>query len=512
MRTSVRRKLTRLSSFTLVAIALFGGAEVSQAAPRKGRGAPSRSAPSGGAASSSSSATEAAPAAESEKSTSSSADPFADESSPSPAPAASKETPPAPAPPVAETGATPTDEPPVAAAPSTGGGIIERMPASGFPEPYTRGLFGGSLWLTMHGQQWPYYPRTGIGVSGYAWIDNSYAKTRIGDPSQPPHLTKYIQQGRAVLRVTPTYSSGDWFVQGQVELVGSKDQTQTQPGLAAAADTDDVWVRAGLWKTFDVTAGRFEAFEVYHVGMGLDLNTFERTGAVDSKGPGGVPQIYGATYMFYRPNGPGNVAVHGYFGNFLRVEMLGQWGNDTFTNTWGARPAAVFDIGIIKLKGAYEYVKGTASDPSPASTNTSKRRGWAASAQLVLAPWVELGLNAGAAIFDSFDLTGLIVNRSGDTSSFGGFVNARPLVFIPNLLLGAGWNYTKTTTLAESAGRHDSTAHTQSFLAVQYLAGGQLFIKLVAGYARTSYSTPAAIMEGYDNDQISVRLRLMYLF
>jgi hypothetical protein len=410
------------------------------------------------------------------------------------------------------TGARPTDDPPEQAAPSAGGGIIERMPASAFPEPYTRGLFGGSLWLTMHGQQWPYYPRTGIGVSGYAWIDNSYAKTRIGDVSQPPNLTRYIQQGRAVLRVTPTYSSDDWFVQAQVELVGNKDQTQTQTGLAAAADTDDVWVRAGKWKTFDITAGRFEAFEIYHVGMGLDLNTFERIGAVDSKGPGAVPQIYGATYLFYRPNGPGNVAVHGYFGNLLRVEALAQWGNDTFYNSWGVRPAAVFDVGWFKLKGAYEYVKGTSPDPSPSATNTLKRRGWGAAAQFVLAPWIELGFNAGGAIFDQLDSTGLVTGRSGDTLSVGGFVNARPLGFIPALLLGAGWNHTKTTTLAESAGMHDSTTNTQSFLAVQYLAGGQLFIKLVGGYARTSFSTPSAIMEGYDNDQYSIRLRLMYLF
>jgi len=131
----------------------------------------------------------------------------------------------------------------------------------------------------------------------------------------------------------------------------------------------------------------------------------------------------------------------------------------------------------------------------------------------VFAPWVEMGFNAGAAIYDQFDSTGLVTNRSGDTVSYGGFLNARPLAFIPNLLLGAGWNYTKSTVLAEAtAGTHDNTTNTQSFLAIQYLAGGQLFIKLVAGYARTSFSTPGAIMEGYDNDQYSVRLRLMYLF
>jgi hypothetical protein len=130
----------------------------------------------------------------------------------------------------------------------------------------------------------------------------------------------------------------------------------------------------------------------------------------------------------------------------------------------------------------------------------------------VFAPWIELGVNVGKATFDLIGPMGVVTNNSGDTLSFGGFVNARPLIFIPNLLFGAGWNQTKTTTLAESGGKHDSTTNTQSFLAVQYLAGGQLFIKLVGGYSRTSFSTPGAIMEGYDNDQYSIRLRLQYLF
>lgn len=515
MRTSLRRQVTRLSS-TLVAVALLGGGTLAHAASGRGakakgsgRAAPSKSsAPASAPAS-----TEAAPAVvaapEPEK-PSPVANPFAEPSSEAPPPPPPPSSLPALPPPAV--GATPTDEPPELAAPAAGGGILERLPASAFPEPYIRGLFGSSLWLTMHGQQWPYYPRTGIGISGSAWVDNAYAKTRIGDVSQPSHLSRYIQQGRAVLRVTPTYSSGAWFVQAQLELVGNKDQTQTQPGLGAAADTDDLWVRAGKWKTFDITVGRFEAFEVYHLGMGLDLNTFERIGAVDSKGPGSVPQIYGSTFLFYRPNGPGNIAAHVYLANFLRLEALGQWGNDTFYNTLGGRGAAVFDIGWLKLKGAYEYVKGTSPDPSPAATNTLKRSGWGLSAQLVFKPWVELGFNAGTAIFDQFDQTGLVTNRLGDTVSYGGFMNARPFAFIGGLLLGAGWNQTKTTTLAESAGMHESTTNTQSFLAIQYLAGGQLFIKLVGGYARTSFSTPGSIMEGYDNDQYSIRLRLMYLF
>ena len=44
--------------------------------------------------------------------------------------------------------------------------------------PPTRGIWGGSLWLTFHGLQWPYMPKTGVGVSGYAWVDTGYEQIR----------------------------------------------------------------------------------------------------------------------------------------------------------------------------------------------------------------------------------------------------------------------------------------------------------------------------------------------
>src|SRR5215203_4967480 len=66
---------------------------------------------------------------------------------------------------------------------------IEQLPAGAYPEGTedggmsgksftlgapTRGIWGGSLWLTFHGLQWPYMPKTGVGVSGYAWVDTGY--------------------------------------------------------------------------------------------------------------------------------------------------------------------------------------------------------------------------------------------------------------------------------------------------------------------------------------------------
>ena len=53
-------------------------------------------------------------------------------------------------------------------------GMVEQLPASAYPEPVTRGLYGGPLWLDMQGLQWPYMPQSGVGISGYGWIDNNY--------------------------------------------------------------------------------------------------------------------------------------------------------------------------------------------------------------------------------------------------------------------------------------------------------------------------------------------------
>jgi hypothetical protein len=405
-----------------------------------------------------------------------------------------------------ESPAHPPAATPAVPAVSSSPGLVEELPASAYPEPYTRGLYGGSLWLAMQGLQWPYTPRTGIGVSGYGWLDNDYKLTRIGDPGQSPHTTKLFQQGRFLLRVTPTYSSGAWFAQAQAELVANKDQLDTQPNVV---DADDVWVRTGDWQKWDVTLGRFEAFEVYHLGMGLDINTDERIGAYD--GSHSPPALYGATYLFYRPSGPGNIALHLFPTPYLRLEILAQWGNDNTLNYVGGRPAVVFDVGWLKIKAAAEYQWGTPQDPAPTFRNEHRNRGVAGSVQLVFAPWVELGVNAGAAAFDVYDANsnGLDTTLSGKEVSLGGFLNAR---LLPDLLLGLGGNYASQHNLHLNAGTYDVSTNTQMFLAVQYLFYKQLFVKLVGGYAKSHFDYSFNQMNPYDDDMYSVRLRVMYLF
>ena len=90
--------------------------------------------------------------------------------------------------------------------------------------------------------------------------------------------------------MTPTWSNGVYFVQGMGEAVLNKEQQLGQPNNA---DADDVSIRAGKWHKYDVQVGRFDVWEVYHLGMGLDLNTLERGGAADSNYP---VTLYGATF------------------------------------------------------------------------------------------------------------------------------------------------------------------------------------------------------------------------
>jgi len=403
-------------------------------------------------------------------------------------------------------------------------GLVERLPSSAYPEPVTRGLYGGSLWLDMQGHQWPYYPRIGVGVSGYGWVDTMYKRTRIGDPGQSPYWNNLLGQGRFALRVTPTYSDGNWFVQAQVEAIANINQQDPQPTVA---DTDDLWVRTGHWKKWDITVGKFEAFPVYHLGMGLDLNTDERIGAYDqTQVASKVPQPYLASYQYYRPQNASNIALHFYLRDLvgssrilqlllapIRLELLGQWGNKGPVNTMGGRPAIIWDVGWLKVRFAAEYQYKFAVDPGPNYENTEKNRGIAGSIQLVFAPWIELGPNIGRARNDVFDANshGLNTGASGDTWSYGGFINIQP---IRDLILGAGANVASFTNLHYNTVtmENDRSSNTQAFGAIQYLVGHQLFVKVVGGYAKSHFDRAFSNQNSYDDDMFSVRVRLMYLY
>lgn len=388
-------------------------------------------------------------------------------------------------------------------------GPFERLPPTAYTEWTSRGLHGGSLWLSgnFHGMPWPYYPKTGIGVSGYGWLDTGYQRVDAGQENSPDRAY-LVSQGRGALRISPTYSSGDWYVQAQAELIANKDQAASQP---AVADVDDLWVRTGQWKKWDLQVGRFEAYEVYHFGMGLDLNTLERLGALDpmTRQP---PDVYGLTSIVYRQSGVGNVAFHLYPTENIRFELLGQFGfaTDIPLNTVGARPAIVIDYGWVKLKLAGDVRK---QFPIASSSKESRfQRGGMGALQFVFDPIVEFGANFAYGLIDHYNPVN-VTDPSADMGDFdglgsptlwsaGGFLNLRAF---PGFLIGGGGNFNHE---ADQAG--GEFTHLQTFGAIQYLVGGQLFVKLVAAYAQ-AHLAPGGLT-AWDNTMMSGRIRLMYLF
>jgi hypothetical protein len=389
-------------------------------------------------------------------------------------------------------------------------GFVDRLPPSAFPEWRTRGIPDGSLRSTFHGMPWPYYPKNGIGVSGSLWIDTGYQSVVRGNPADPDSKL-VLSQGRGVLRFTPTVSSGNWYAQGQAELVGNKDQTVGQP---LSADLDDLWIRAGQWKSWDVQLGRFEAFEVYHFGMGMDLNTLERLGALGTatRSPPDVFELGGNSNIVYRQSGPTNIAFHAYPTETLRFELLGQAGFDTASgiDTVGGRPAVVLDFGFLKLKGAADYRR-----QFPSSNASKERRtvmGGAFAVQVVIDPIFELGVNTAFGKIRHYNPTNATnpnaplgdFDAVGSVTDFdtGGFANVR---LADGLVLGGGVNYNQQKD--EAAGIF---THLQSFGALQYRVLKSVFIKAVGSYAK-GHIAPGGV-PSWDNTMTSGRLRVLYLF
>jgi hypothetical protein len=415
-----------------------------------------------------------------------------------------------------------------------------------------RGLHGGSLWLepSFHGLQWPYMPKTGVGISGSAWVDNGYETINRESPTVP-NTTRWLQQGRAVLRVTPTFVSGGFFIQAQAELVANGCQSTgsdrcNQAG-SGTVDTDDLWVRIGQWNLWDVKVGRFEGWELYHTGMGLDINTVERRGAWDATTGAtsglAAPDYYGVTFLHDRTRGMGlgYLAAHIYPLSVLRVELLGELGTKDTSNDGdnylGGRPAVIFDLGWLKLKGGAEYEKRTSGDQDMTAGVKSDtkhhgtKKGFGGAFQLVFDPYVEFGGNiAQGSVKNTNNDGGPDTNQQSNTvTSVGGFANvrvarafsgSRPAPYgLDDLLLGGGvdWTTWYGTTRLLIDYPADYAAHLQIFGAIQYLVFKQLFIKAVFAYARADLLPNSSHESGkeatnYSNTMLSARVRLMYLY
>jgi hypothetical protein len=435
-----------------------------------------------------------------------------------PAQAETKLPPPAPAKPD-----VPAAQPPAAAS-SAVPISVEILPPSGYPEPRVRGIVGGSLWLTMHGQQFPYMPANPgqdsslrIAISGSLWDDISYARIISGLPDTAPNMKRWRNQGRGVLRATPSYSTnGGWFGQGQVELVGNVEQIVDSG--SAIGTVDDAFVRGGKWGLFDLTVGRFQGWEVFHYGMGLDLNTIERRGAeVPGLTGGKPPTTYGVDYYWDRENeSTGHYAGHVYFTDYLRLEVMGITGTKSGMNTQGFRPVGILDLGYVKVKAGYEFGEDSAQKDS--EKTRTKRNGFGGTVQFVWNPYLEGGLNGAVGFVDSWNNLGLPdLTQSTTTYSYGGFLNGR--VYGP-LILGVGTNMTHVdylerngNTASSNLGKSNYDNHLQTFGAIQYSFWDRLYAKFVFSYAEYHHEDKLQDPpHPYTHGVYTGRLRLMYLF
>jgi hypothetical protein len=400
---------------------------------------------------------------------------------------------------------------------------IQRLPGSAYPEPQTRGIPYGSLSLTFHGLQWPYMPaaakgtRFVVGLSGWGWVDTSYQKFAPWGDNPKLNLSKskyWVQQARFVTRVTPTYSLDDgWFIQGQAEFVATEDQTMNRSSTGGA-DTDDLWLRIGRWNRWDFQVGRFEGWEVFHLGMGLDQNTFERSGAV-GQGDDLNPAFYGLTDNQFRPQGAaGNMAYHYYPLRILRFEVLGMAGSFSGNPTYAARPVGILDLGWLKLKGGVEYQHSKSQHPNSPLDTTLK--GIGGGVQFIFLPHIEFGLNAAQGTIWSITTQGNFDRKASLTrTSVGGFANISNGSRKHPLIFGVGSLFTRNVDQSDvfANGVVDNYWQLQNFVAVQYVAFQQLYIKLVGGYARghwiVSDDDPAIT---YSDEMYSLRLRFAFYF
>lgn len=405
---------------------------------------------------------------------------------------------------------------------------IVQTPWSAFPSQQVRGLTYGSLWRTFHGDQWPYMPKTEdtpeptfqIGWSGNIWNDISFTHIDVDESRTEANQNRWNNQARATLRMTPTLNvDGDWFVQGNAEIVVQGDMIASNASGGVLATTDDLWIRAGKWRVFDVQVGRFQGWEIAnHFGMALDWQTLERQGAwVPGSSIQKPTDGYGLDYFWDRQNYLlGGYAVHLYPTKWLRGELMGHIGAGSGAvpspNTFDVRPAAIVDLGWLKLKAGYEFGKSTPQDET--TLGEDQKNGWGLAAQMVFAPYVEFGGSFARAYQDIVDARDLADLAGSNTAqSAGGFVNFSP--GHEPLLFGAGlflkeWENFRPRPDGAGGTKVDTNRQWLFYGAVQYTLWRQLYLKLVVSHA----SNEGDYNNGgyYVNNALSGRLRVELLF
>ena len=200
--------------------------------------------------------------------------------------------------------------------------------------------------------------------------------------ANPPRWSRagsayWKQQGRMLLRVTPTYSFARLVHPGPGRAGrhrgsdASRGRTSAAPtptisGCASASGT------SGTSRSAASRAGR--SFTSAWASTRTPSSARARSGAGEAEYP---IAFYGLTDNQFRPPGAaGNMAFHYYPLPFLRFEVLGMVGSLSGPAI-ATRPVAILDFGWLKLKGGVECQHIPASRPATRPT-TRRRRASAA--------------------------------------------------------------------------------------------------------------------------------------
>lgn len=383
--------------------------------------------------------------------------------------------------------------------------VLLAAPSAGAAEPQegggTLGSEAASASFVNHGLQ-SKHREDGIRFSGDLYVDTGYERSERALDSEPD-IVFWLQQGRFMLQVTPTHNFGPFFFQANAQVLAHVDEIDGDQHI----DTDDAWGELGVWDCWDVQVGRYEAWEVYHKGQGLERDTLEDLGAADG------PDIYEVNHVFYRQNGFGQAALHVYPTDWARFELGTVFGNDVGFNAVGVRPVGILDLGTLKVKLAGEWRQ--LANQQEDKKQEEEARGFGGSVQLFLdgpgsAFPLQLGVNGAYSLVDKIDPFGKVDERgSTDTLSVGGFANLGLWAWS----LGLGVNYTdqgdrQRNDETDDVGHFD---HLQAFVSLKRaLPVPAATLKLVLAWAR------ADLRPSFDNARVnemaSARLRLMYVF
>jgi hypothetical protein len=370
-------------------------------------------------------------------------------------------------------------------------------------------------------------PLTTFAWSGGMELDVGYATYSFENEALAPEEF-YDARGRFVVGPTINYDfNGDWFVAARGELVlWVREVFQTYQ-----INADDVFAQVGQRGLWDLKAGRFRTWRVYHKGLGFDLFTLEDLGACrqnpcdPAAGTATFgPHTYEVSYIYNRETA-GHAAAHVYPTPWSGIEVAGAYGKDGVRNSAGGRGAGMLHWDFLRVSAAGEYrifkpaTEARTTDATGAiftcpRCNYSEYYGYGGGAELTVSP-IEVGLNAARGQQNNYTILNGTLDTSSTnmTTSLGGYgeLDVGTLAFQRALILGFGAN--RTEVLYEN---QNFDQHWQYAGYVAYPLGfNDASLKLVVSHATLTSESGVAGTDTFaqqNSEMTAVRTRLTYPF